>query len=72
MSYRMDSIKKETKLNVILKAMRFDEAVYENENNRSHTNSDKSSYQEMATYISMKNLNNFETLFYYISIFILT
>ena len=43
MSYRMDNIKKETKLNVRLKAMCFDEAICEAEHNSSDTGSDKSS-----------------------------
>ena len=52
-AYRMDSIKKETKLNVRLEAIRFNEAVYEAECNNSDTDSDKN-HQMMATYISRK------------------
>ena len=43
MSYRMDNIKKETKLHVRLKVMRFDEAICEPEHKSSDTDIDKSS-----------------------------
>ena len=41
--YKMDNIRKKTKLNVQLQAMRFDEAICEAEHNSSDTDSDRSS-----------------------------
>ena len=43
MSYRTDNIRKETKLNVRLKVMRFEKAVCEAAHNSSDTDSDESS-----------------------------
>ena len=43
MLYRIYNMKKETKLNVRLKAIQFDEAICEAEHNSSDTDSDKSS-----------------------------
>ena len=57
----MDNMKKETKLNVRLKAMLFDEAICEAEHNSSGTDTAKSSSNDGNLHIFRKKLNNFET-----------
>ena len=51
---RMDSIKKETKLNVRLKAMRFDEAIYVKLNITVVILTELKAHKVMATYIFRK------------------
>ena len=54
MSHRMDSIKKETKLDVRLKTMRFDEAIYVKLNITVVILTVIKAHQVMAAYISRK------------------